>query len=104
MILTMHSFLYYIVFYPLWYVILYLIKDHCEKGKYISTGADMRPLDQRDWDVESEASVTEAEHDQVNIGRESGNINDEAPTEIEETLLIEARSNVGCTEFGATHL
>ena len=93
-----------LVFYPLWYIILYLIKDHCNKGEYISIDADMRPLDQRDWDVESAASVAEREHDQENIGRESGNINDEAPTEIEETLLIEARSNVECTEFDATHL
>ena len=93
-----------LVFYPLWYIILYLIKDHCNKGEYISIGADMRPLDQRDWDVESAASVAEREHDQENIGRESGNINDEAPTEVEEILLIEARSNVECTGFDATHL
>ena len=54
--------------------------------------------------MESAGSVAEREHDQENIGRESGNINDEAPTEIEGTLLIEARSNVEYTEFGATHL
>ena len=92
-----------LVFYPLWYIIVYL-ETHCDKGEYISIGADMKPPDQRDWDVEPETSVTEGEQDKASNGRESGNINDEAPIEIEETLLIEARSNVEYTEFDATHL
>ena len=92
-----------LVFYPLWYIILYL-ETHCDKGEYISIAADMRPPDQRDWDMESEASVTEREQDKASNGGESGNIDEEAPTDIEETLLIEARSNVEYTEFGATHL
>ena len=92
-----------LAFYPLWYIIVYL-ETHCDKGEYISIGADMRPPDPRDWDMESETSVTEGEQDKASNGGESGNINDEAPTDIEETLLIEARSNVEYTEFGATHL
>ena len=92
-----------LVFYPLWYIIVYL-ETHCDKGEYISIGADMKPPDQRDWDVESETSVTEGEQDKASNGGESGNIDEEAPTDIEETLLIEARSNVDYTEFGATHL
>ena len=93
-----------LVFYPLWYVILYLIKDHCDKGEYTSLAADMRPPDQRDWDVESEASVTEGEHEEESNGEESGNINEEDPIEIEETLLIEPKSNIEYTEVGATQL
>ena len=40
-------------------VITYLIKAHCDKGEYISFPAHQRSPDQRDWDVESEALVTE---------------------------------------------
>ena len=90
-----------LAFYPLWYVILYL-ETHCDKGEYISIVADQRPPDQRDWDVEFDRSVNEGEQDEAS--NESGNINDEDPIEIEETLLIEARSNIEYTEFGATHL
>ena len=92
-----------LVFFPLWYIIVYL-ETHCDKGEYISIAADMKPPDPRDWDVEPETSVTEGEQDKASNGGESGNINDEDPIELEETLLIEARSNVEYTEFGATHL
>ena len=47
-------------------VITYLIKAHCDKEEYISIAAHQKPPDQRDWDVESEASVTEGEHDEAN--------------------------------------
>ena len=47
-------------------VMIYLFTNHCDKGEYISIAADQGPPDQRDWDVESEASVTEREHDESN--------------------------------------
>ena len=56
-------------------VITYLIKAHCDKGEYISIPADQRPPDPRDWDVESEASVTEGEHDEAIPGGERNIIN-----------------------------
>ena len=48
---------------------VYLVKyskAHCSKGEYISIAAEQRPPDPRDWDAESEASVTEGEHDEAN--------------------------------------
>ena len=104
------------------------------KGEYISIGADQWPPDQRDWDMESEASVTEGEHDEANMGGENIIINSEPPDSCEwnvesgvsinagqlgianmrshgihgelrkETLLIEVRDNIEFNEVGATRL
>ena len=73
-------------------VITYLNKTHCDKGEYISFPADMRPPEQRDWDVESEASVTEGEHDEANMGGEHNIINSEPPDPCE--LDVESESEV----------
>ena len=72
-------------------VITYLIRAHCDKGEYISIPADQRSPDQRDWDVESEALVTEGEHDEANTGGESNIINIEPPDSCE--LDVESESN-----------
>ena len=60
-------------------VIIYLIKTHCDKGEYISIAADQRPLDPRDWDVESE---TDGEDDEAKTGGESNIVNGEPPCEL----------------------
>ena len=52
---------------------IYLFTNHCDKGEYIRFGADQRPPDPRDWDVESEASVTEGEHDEASNAGKSYN-------------------------------
>ena len=73
-------------------VITYLIKAHCDKGEYISFPAHQRSPDQRDWDVESEALVTEGEHDEANTGGERNIINSEPPDPCE--LDVESESEV----------
>ena len=79
------------------------LKDHCDRGEYISFAADQRPIDQSDRDEESESSVTEGEQDEASRQRESGcSINDEAPDDNGETLLIEARGSTKySTDYGA---
>ena len=72
-------------------VITYLIKAHGDKGEYISIPADQKPPDQRDWDVESEALVTEGEHDEANTGGERNIINSEPPDSCE--LDVESDSD-----------
>ena len=74
---------------PLTIVIISFIKTHCDKGEYISIAADMRPLDQRDWDVESE---TDGEHDEASTGGERNIINNEPPDPCE--LDVESESEV----------
>ena len=63
---------------PLIYIVLDL-QTHCERGEYISIGADQRPPKQRDWDEESEASVTEGEHDEASNAGVGCNTNGVAP-------------------------
>ena len=63
---------------PLIYIVIDL-ETHCDKGEYISIGADQKPPDQRDWDVESEALVTEEEHDEASNARVGCNTNGVAP-------------------------
>ena len=63
-----------LVCFPLSYVIVYL-KDHCDKGEYASFAADQRPLDPRDWDVESGSSVTAGQQDEAGTGGASGGTN-----------------------------
>ena len=72
-------------------VITYLVKTHCDKGEYISFPAHQRSPAQRDWDVESEASVTEREHDEANTGGERNIINSEPPDPCE--LDVESGSD-----------
>ena len=71
-----YSFLPLLIFLPLVVVTFYLAKTHCDKGEYISIAADQRPLDPRDWDVESE---TDGEDDEANTGGESNIVNGEPP-------------------------
>ena len=75
------------------------LEAHCSRGEYISFAADQRPLDPRDWDVESGTSIKTRQHYIANsMQGESGNIN-EVPDEKEETLLIEVRDNIEFTKM-----
>ena len=86
---------------PLIYIVQFL-EAHCSRGEYISFAADQRPLDPRDWDVESGTSIKTGQHNiATRMQRESGNVND-VLDEKEETLLIEVRENIEYTEVGAT--
>ena len=70
---------------PLFFII-HKLKDHCDRGEYISFAADQRPIDQSDRDEESESFVTEGEQDEASGQRESGcSINYEAPDDDGET-------------------
>ena len=110
------------------------MEAHCSRGEYISIAADQRPPDPRDWDVESEASVTEGKQDEADTGGENIIINSEPPDSCEldvesgassnagqlgianmrsgsihgelrkETPLIEVRDDIDFTEVGATRL
>ena len=79
------------------------MQDHCDRSEYISFAADQRPIDQSDRDEESESSVTEGEEDEASMQRDSDcSINDEAPDDNGETLLIEARGSTNySTDYGA---
>ena len=92
-----------LVCFPLSYVIVYL-EAHCDKGEYASFAADQRPLDPRDWDVESGSSVTAGQQDEAGTGGVSGGTSGVSPNETEESLLIETRGNTEYTEFGATQV
>ena len=91
------------IYYPLFYVIIYL-ESHCDKGEYVSFAADQRPLDPRDWDVESGSSVTARQQDEAGTGGESGGTSGVAPNETEDSVLIDTRGNTEYTEFGATQV
>ena len=69
---------------PLGYIIYYL-EAHCDKGEYASFAADQKPLDPRDWDVESESSMTAGQEDEANMDGEGDNISGEA----HDSLLTE---------------
>ena len=56
-----------LIYLPLSYIIYYL-DTHCDKGEYVSFAADQRPLDPRDWDVESESSMTAGQQDEAGTG------------------------------------
>ena len=71
------------------------MEAHCSKEEYISIAEDQRPPDPRDWDVESEASVTEGEHDEANTAGESNIINSEPPNPCELDVESGASSNAG---------
>ena len=66
-----HAILICLICWPLSYIILYL-KDHCDKGEYASFATDQRPLDPRDWDVESGSSMTAGQQDEAGTGGASG--------------------------------
>ena len=87
-----------LICHPLGLVILYL-HAHCGKGEYVSIAADQRPLDQCDWDEESESSVNEREHDEAE--GECGDINGEASGGPEHAPLIADNSDVTPT-YGST--
>ena len=84
---------------PLIYIVKYL-EAHCDREEYVSFAADQRPLDPRDWDMESGSSVTAGQQDEAGTGGASG----VAPNETEESVLIDTRGNTEYTEFGATQV
>ena len=88
---------------PLIYIVQFL-GAHCSRGEYISIAADQRPLDPRDWDVESETSIKTRRHYIANSMQGEGGNSSEVLDEKEETLLIEVRDNIEFTEVGATQL
>ena len=98
-----HTSLISLICWPLSFIILYL-KDHCDKGEYASFAADQRPLDPRDWDLESESSMTAGQQNEAGTGGESGGTSGVAPNETEESVLIDTRGNTEYTEFGATQV
>ena len=88
---------------PLIYIVQFL-GAHCSRGEYISIATDQRPLDPRDWDVESETSIKTRRHYIANSMQGEGGNSSEVLDEKEETLLIEVRDNIEFTEVGATRL
>ena len=88
---------------PLMYIVQFL-GAHCSIGEYISIATDQRPLDPRDWDVESETSIKTRRHYIANSMQGEGGNSSEVLDEKEETLLIEVRDNIEFTEDGATRL
>ena len=87
---------------PLIYVVKYL-EAHSDRGEYVSFAADQRPLDPRDWDMESGSSVTAGQQDEAGTGRVSGGTSSVAPNET-ESVLIDTRGNTEYMEFGATQV
>ena len=84
---------------PLIYIVQFL-GAHCSRGEYISIATDQRPLDPRDWDVESETSIKTRRHYIANSMQGEGGNSSEVLDEKEETLLIEVRDNIEFTEQG----
>ena len=64
-----YMFLSLLISLPLTYIMAHLA-THCDKGEYVSITADQRPLDPRDWDVESGSSMTAGQQDEASMGRE----------------------------------
>ena len=90
-----------LICHPLGLVIFIYLHAHCDKGEYVSIAADQRPLDPRDWDVESESSVAERQHDEASRQRECGDIIGEASGGPERAPLIDDNSDVTPT-YGST--
>ena len=67
------------------------MEDHCDRGEYISIGADQWPPDWRDWDLGFVSAVTEGQHDEADTQEESRNINGEAHGDGNEIELVGGR-------------
>ena len=85
-------------------IILAFVLHQCEKGEYVSFAADQRPLDPRDWDVESRLSVTERRQDEARTDGERNSINETEQSQLidtnsinetEQSQLIDTNSNTG---------
>lgn len=103
-LVTVPNYVYYIAYgsllmllgLPLIFIIILLV-SHCKQGEYVSLTADQRPLQQRDWDVESELSASEEQQDESVANEqalgESGNSSGASSNETEEEQLLESNTS-----------